>query len=288
MKSMEKITGFIQLIRPINCAVMGVAVLVGMIVAAQTFLLDEKTTLLGFITGFTFLAAANAVNDYYDRDVDAVNEPSRPIPSGVIQPKEALSYVFILSAIGFFTAFMTNEVQCLAIATVAWFLSMYYAMMGKRTGVLGNLVVSTCVALPFIYGGFAVESELSLILVLFATMAFFSTVGREVTKGIVDVEGDKLQSVKTVAVLYGSRTAALTATFFYVIAVVLSIFPWVFDKVSVWYLPLVILADVGFILSSVFLLRNYSRENARTVKRMVLVCMVTGLLAFIVGTFGGG
>ena len=286
MKSMEKITGFIQLIRPVNCAVMGVAVLVGMIVADRTFLLDGKTTLLGFITGFTFLAAANAVNDYYDRDVDAVNEPSRPIPSGVIQPEEALSYVFILTAIGFFTAFLTN-VQSLAIAIVAWFLSMYYAIMGKSTGVFGNIIVSICVALPFIYGGFAVESGLSLILVLFAAMAFFSTIGREITKGIVDFEGDKLQSVKTVAVLYGSRTAAATATFFYIVAIVLSLFPWVLDKVSAWYLPLVILADVGFILSSVFLLRNYSRENARTVKRMVLVCMVTGLLAFIAGTLGG-
>jgi len=286
VKIMGKIVGLIQLIRPINCAVMGVAVLVGMIVAAQTFLPDGKTALLGFITGFTFLAAANAVNDYYDRNIDAVNEPNRPIPTGVIQPKEALSYVFILSAIGFLTAFLTN-IQCLAIAIVAWFLSMYYAMMGKRTGVFGNLIVSTCVALPFIYGGFAVESELSLILILFAAMAFFSTIGREITKGIVDFEGDKLQSVKTVAVLYGSRTAAATAAFFYIVAIVLSLFPWVLDKVSAWYLPLVILADVGFILSSVFLLRNYSRENARTVKRMVLVCMVTGLLAFIAGTLGG-
>jgi len=286
VKSMEKITGFIQLTRPINCAVMGVAVLVGMIVAAQTFLLDGKTALLGFITGFTFLAAANAVNDYYDRNIDAVNEPSRPIPSGVIQPKEALSYVFILSATGFFTAFLTN-VQSLTIASVAWFLSMYYAMMGKRTGVFGNLIVSVCVALPFIYGGFAVESGLSLILVLFAAMAFFSTIGREITKGIVDVEGDKLQSVKTVVVLYGSRTAAVTAAFFYIIAVVLSLFPWVLGKVSVWYLPLVILADVGFISSSILLLRNYSRGNARTIKRMILACMVTGLLAFIAGTLGG-
>jgi geranylgeranylglycerol-phosphate geranylgeranyltransferase len=282
---MEKITGIIQLIRPINCIVMGVAVLVGIIVAAQTFLLDGKTTLLGFITGFTFLAAANAVNDYYDRNIDAVNEPNRPIPSGVIKPKEALSYVFILSAIGFLTAFLTN-IQCLAIAIVAWFLSMYYAMIGKSTGMFGNLIVSICVALPFIYGGF-VESGLSLILVLFALMAFFSTIGREVTKGIVDVEGDKLQSVKTVAVLYGSRTAAVTAALFYIVAVVISIFPWALREVSVWYLPIVILADVGFIASSVFLLRDYSRENARTVKRIVRACMVTGLLAFIAGTLGG-
>ena len=286
MKNMEKITGIIQLIRPINCIVMGVAVLVGIIVAAHTFLLDGKTTLLGFITGFTFLAAANAVNDYYDRHIDAVNEPNRPIPSGVIKPKEALSYVFILSAIGFLTAFLTN-IQCLAIAIVAWFLSMYYAMIGKSAGMFGNLIVSICIALPFIYGGFAVENGLSLILVLFALMAFFSTIGREITKGIVDVEGDKLQSVKTVAVLYGSRTAAVTAAFFYVVAVVISIFPWALREVSVWYLPIVILADIGFIVSSVFLLRDYSRENARTVKRIVRACMAAGLLAFIAGTLGG-
>jgi geranylgeranylglycerol-phosphate geranylgeranyltransferase len=283
---MEKIVAIIQLIRPINCTVMGAAVLVGMIVAAQTFLLDGKTAFLGFITGFTFLAAANAVNDYYDRNIDAVNEPNRPIPSGVIQPKEALGYVFILSAIGFLTAFSTNA-HSLAIAIIAWLLSMYYAMMGKRTGVFGNFVVSTCVALPFIYGGFAVESGPSLTIILFAAMAFFSTVGREITKGIVDVEGDKLQSVKTVAVLYGSRTAAMTAAFFIVVAVVLSIFPWILGKVSVWYLPLVILADVGFISSSILLLRNYSRENARTVKRIILACMVMGLLAFIAGILGG-
>lgn len=282
---MEKIVGAIRLIRPINCVVMGIAVLVGMTVAAQGFPLEGKKILLGFITGFTFLAAANAVNDYYDRNIDVVNEPNRPIPSGVIQPREALSYVFILSAIGFLAAFLTNK-ECLAIAIVAWVLSVYYATMGKRTGILGNLIVSACVALPFIYGGFAVESGLMSILVLFSAMAFLSTAGREVTKGIVDVEGDRSQGVKTVAVLYGSKAAAITAVLFYIAAVVLSLFPWALGVVSAWYLPLVILADIGFIASSVLLLRDHSRESARVIKRLVLVWMVMGLLAFVAGTFG--
>lgn len=282
---MEKIVGAIRLIRPINCVVMGIAVLVGMTVAAQGFPLEGKKILLGFITGFTFLAAANAVNDYYDRNIDVVNEPNRPIPSGVIHPREALSYVLILSAIGFLASFLTNS-HCLAIATVAWLLSVYYATMGKRAGILGNLIVSACVALPFIYGGFAVESGLTLTLVLFAAMAFLSTAGREVTKGIVDVKGDRFKGAKTVAVLYGSKAAAITAALFYIAAVVLSLFPWVLGRVSAWYLPLVILADIGFILSSVFLLRDHSRENARRTKRLVLVWMVTGLLAFVAGTFG--
>ena len=119
-------------------------------------------------------------------------------------------------------------------------------------------------------------------MIAFASMAFLSTVGREITKGIVDVEGDKLEGVNTVAVLYGSRKAAFSALFFYVSAVVLSFLPWLLE-VSVWYLPFVAVADSGFIFSSTSLLHNHSRENARRVKNMVRIWMVIGLFAFVAG-----
>jgi len=280
---MKKIVGVLRLIRPANCVMMGFAVVVGMIVATRGFSVKTETILYGFVTGFAFLAAANTINDYYDRGIDAVNEPSRPIPSGIIRPKEALSYVFILSVIGFITAFLTYVPECLAIATIAWLLSLYYATIGKRTGLLGNFVVSACVAIPFIYGGFAAGKGLDLLLLLFSVIAFLSNTGREITKGIVDVGGDKPQRVRTLAVLYGSNTAAFTASLFYISSVIVSLFPWVLGKVSVWYLPYVILADVGFVVSSVLLLHDFSRENARRVKNLVLVWMVAGLLAFVAG-----
>ena len=40
--------------------------------------------LFGFGTGFMLTAAAMTINDYYDRTIDAINEPTRPIPSGLI------------------------------------------------------------------------------------------------------------------------------------------------------------------------------------------------------------
>jgi len=49
----------------------------------------------------------------------------------------------------------------------------------------------------------------------------------------MDLEGDKLEGVKTVVVLYGSRKAAFLATLFYLSAMVLSIFPWLLREVSV-------------------------------------------------------
>ncbi|MDH5783112.1 MAG: UbiA family prenyltransferase [Candidatus Bathyarchaeota archaeon] len=289
---MNKITGIIKLIRPINCIIIGFAVLVGAIVANESLSFNSTTLTrlaFGFVTGFTFLAAANTVNDYHDRKIDAVNEPNRPIPSGVIKPNKALGYAAVLSVTGLVAAFFTN-IPSLTIAVIAWFLFTYYATKGKRTGILGNLIVSACFAIPFIYGSLLVrhtiDEALSPVVIAFAGMSSVSTLGREITKGIVDVEGDKLEGIKTVAVLYGSRIAALFALLFYVSAVVLSFFPWLLEEVSVWYLPFVAVADLGFIFSSTSLLRNYSRENARNVKNIVRIWMVIGLFAFVAGVLG--
>ena len=286
---MNKITGIIRLIRPINCIITGFAVLVGAIVANRSLSFNSATLThmaFGFVTGFTFLAAANTVNDYYDRKIDAVNEPNRPIPRGVVKPNEALGYAAVLSAIGLVAASLTN-IPSLTLAVIAWFLFTYYATKGKRTGILGNFIVSACIAIPFIYGSLiakeVIDKALSPIVIVFAGIAFFSTVGREITKGIVDVKGDKLEDVKTVAVLYGSRKAAFSAVIFYILAVVLSFSPWLLGEVSVWYLPFVAVADLGFIFSSTSLLHNYSRENARRVKNIVRIWMVIGLFAFVAG-----
>jgi geranylgeranylglycerol-phosphate geranylgeranyltransferase len=139
------------------------------------------------------------------------------------------------------------------------------------------------VATPFIYGSVAVLGWVPLNVWLFAAMAFLSNTGREITKGIVDVKGDAAQGVKTLALRYGERNAAIAAVVFYVSAVALTPLPWVLGLVSFWFIPIVILTDVGFVLSSALLLKDYSRENARKIKRVVLLWFVTGLLAFVLG-----
>lgn len=282
---------FIRIIRPINCLIMGIAVLIGIAVAVQNGhgkLLEANLMfkmLLGFTTGFVFLAAANVINDYYDREIDKINEPTRPIPSGLVTPNEALGYVAILSAVGFATALLINT-SSLLVAIIAWFLFIYYATRGKHTGLIGNFIVSVCIAIPFIYGGFVFGTMLPQLSMFFAGMAFLSTVAREVTKGIVDAQGDKLQNVKTIAVLYGERKAAVVAVVFYVIAIIFSALPISFNKVSIWYLPFVVVADFGFLFSSVSLIHNYSRDNARKVKKYARIWMVIGLFAFLVGALG--
>ena len=282
LREMGKPIGFLRIIRPLNCLMMGFAVIVGAsLVSALNFSIN---LLLGFVTSFALTGASMALNDYYDREIDAINEPNRPIPSGAVSPEEALSFGAGLSILGLVAALMTSK-SCLIVAVIAWAIFVSYTTKGKRTGFPGNLLVSTCVVIPFIYGGFVVEN-LKVSVIVFASMVFLSIAGREVAKGIVDVEGDRSQNIKTIALLYGERTAAVLSSILSFLAVSLSPSPLLWGLVSIWFLPFVIITDVGLVVSSISLLRDYSRKNARRVKNLDLLWLTTGLLAFIAGTFG--
>ncbi|MBN1245386.1 UbiA family prenyltransferase [Candidatus Bathyarchaeota archaeon] len=280
---MGKVSGFIRLMRPINCAMMGFAVFVGAVLAHPHFSnFDWLGVLYGFLTGFMLTAASMVINDYYDRAIDAINEPTRPIPSGLVSVREALAFVFVLSAAGFVFAYLTS-VLCLVVAVISWVVVVAYVTVGKRSGLPGNFLVSTCVAIPFIYGSIIVLSYVPLSVLLFTLMAFLSNTGREITKGIVDIKGDKAEGIKTLAVRYGEKNAAVAAALFYVSAVALTPLTWLLNLVSFWFIPIVLVTDIGLVASSALLLRDYSRENARKIKKLVLLLFVVGLLAYVVG-----
>jgi geranylgeranylglycerol-phosphate geranylgeranyltransferase len=280
---MGKARGFVRLIRPVNCAMMGFAVFVGAVLANFSLYSNNGLCLVyGFLTGFMLTGASMTVNDYYDRAIDKINEPGRPIPSGTVSTTEALVFAAALSIVGFFFAAATS-VLCLFVAVIAWLIVVTYVTVGKRSGLPGNFLVSACVATPFIYGSIVAAGQVQLGVWLFAVMAFLSNTGREITKGIVDVKGDETEGVRTLAVRYGEKNAAIVAVVFYVSAVALTPLPWLLGLVSFWFVPVVVLTDVGFVLSSALLLRDYGREHARRIKKIALVWFVTGLLAFVLG-----
>jgi len=280
---MGKTSGFVRLMRPINCAMMGFAVFVGAVLADPHFFNAEWLGVLyGFVTGFMLTAASMTVNDYYDRAIDAINEPSRPIPSGSVSARQALAFVFVLSLVGFVFAYFTS-LLCLAVAIISWIVVATYVTVGKRSGLPGNLLVSTCVAIPFIYGSIAVLNQVPLNVLLFTLMAFLSNTGREITKGIVDIKGDSAEGIKTLAVRYGEKNAAVAAALFYVSAVALTPIPPLLNLVSFWFIPIVLVTDIGLVASSALLLKNHSRDNAKKIKNLILLWFIVGLLAYVFG-----
>src|SRR3990170_1210371 len=275
-----RLNDFLTLVRIPNCLMIGLAVIVGETIALGTLPSLDKS-LAGFLTASLMMAGTMVMNDIYDVNIDKVNRPNRPIASGRVRTREAMTFAMILSvaslAFGALLGLWTFLTALLALALMA-----YYNTRGKNTGLLGNVVVSFNVALPFFYGGLAVGSLKPLVLT-FSILAFLANLGREVAKGIPDAQGDRLMGARTLAVSLGPRAAGVVSAGFFAAAVVLSALPPIIGNVSLLYFPLVAIADAGFVYSSLRLVVDPSPEPVRKIKAWVLVWMLCGLVGFLLG-----
>ena len=279
--SPTRLAAFLTLIRIPNCILIGLAVLVAETIGLGG-LPSPREAVFGFLTAFLLLAGTMVFNDIQDVQVDRVNSPGRPIPSGRVSIRQAYALSIVFSTLAL-TSSLVLGVLTFLITLIALVLMAYYNTRGKKTGLLGNAVVSFNVALPFIFGGLAVNN-LRPLLFIFFLLAFLANTAREVAKGITDVAGDSSKGIMTIAVTQGPKRAAQLAATFFVAAVLLSFLAPVFDqKVSLFYYPGVVIADLGFLYSSYQLIHDPAATTVRRVKSQVLVWMLLGLVGFFMG-----
>src|SRR3989454_8248793 len=199
--SSTRLVSFLTLVRIPNCLMIGLAVLV-----AETIGLGSLPSLvdavLGFLTAFLLLAGTMVFNDIQDVQVDRVNSPDRPIPSGKVTIRQAYALSIVFSGLALISSLVLGILTFLT-ALAALALMAYYNTRGKKTGLLGNAVVSFNVALPLFFGGFSVNILRPLILMFFL-LAFLANMAREIAKGIADIVGDSAKGVRTVAVVMGT------------------------------------------------------------------------------------
>jgi geranylgeranylglycerol-phosphate geranylgeranyltransferase len=222
------------------------------------------------------------LNDIFDLEIDRINNPSRPIVKGVIGIEEAYALSIVCIALGSILAILLSLPNFI-IGIIFWILGVLYNWRVKKTGFMGNVIVSLSVAIPYIYGGFATNNPLHILLYIFAIMSFLSNLGREIIKGISDVEGDRSKGVRTVAIEYGLRRAAIVASIFIVFSVMLSVLPVTMGLVGVIYIPIVLITDALFIYSSMVIINKPTREISLNVKKYIFLGMLFGLIAFLLG-----
>jgi geranylgeranylglycerol-phosphate geranylgeranyltransferase len=275
--------GMLDLIRPVNCAMLGFAVVVGAFVSKPPTV-PELQLALGFFTGFFLCAYAMAVNDVYDLQVDRVNRPDRPIPSGRISVGQASRLSLVMLVVGLACSFLSLDPLAVGIALVYAFISWFYNSRAKRMGLPGNLIVASSLAIPFIYGGAvsggSVEGSL---LLMMALTAFFSGVGREVVKSMADVEGDAKRHVNSLARARGLGFASGVGALLFLLAVLTSWVPLFTGLANPLYSYGVIIPDVIFVYLAVAIVVRHDPRSAYRVKRIALAGMTAGLLVFIGG-----
>jgi geranylgeranylglycerol-phosphate geranylgeranyltransferase len=278
-----KLPALIDLVRLHNCVLAGIAVLVGMIVAVASKDIVLHQAAFAFVVAVLICGGGNATNDYYDREIDKINRPERPIPSGKLKARDALLIGGGLFILGVLLSILLN-VPCVILAVMNSIVLAFYAAHLKRLGLVGNLIIGYLVGSTFLFGGLAAKNAPKLqALGVLSAMAAVSTVGRELIKDIEDMKGDSKIGLKTFPLSHGPRLAAALAIVFIVAAIVLSPVPYLLDLFGKFYLTLVMISVLIFIGAAVIVARDQSPEVAGRASLACKVGMGIGLIAFLAG-----
>lgn len=271
---------YIALIRPVNFIITGISIYVSCLLAGGThaqFIQMLFASLGGALIG----AGGMVINDIFDIEIDRINKPNRPLPSGAISKYDAAMYYAALSGAGLMmSAYTTTVAAVIAFTAVpAIFL---YSYKFKATPLFGNLLVGTLTGLAFIYGGAAVGNIQKAIMP--ALFAFLINVGREIIKDMEDVEGDEKNRIVTYPIKYGMKRSAVVATLFLTGVIISTFIPIALGLYGIKFIIAVNLGVNIVILYVLFSLwKNQTSKNLNFLSNILKWDMLVGLLAIYLG-----
>ena len=273
--------GLLTLIRPINSIMIGFAVLVGIIITNSSLVFSEFSLIGFFISSYSMV-----INDIYDIDIDKINRPDRPLPSGRVTLNEAKLFSVFLLFIGISLSIISiirydSSILIFFITIFFSFISWLYSYSLKKRGLIGNFIVAISMTIPFIFGGIIINGFTNVLLLSFSTIAFLSGLGREIVKTICDVKGDKSKHVNTISITLGVSNAAKLGGFLILCAVLVSIIPFVLGSVDPIYFIFLILPNSLMLYSSLKIIFDHSESSAYRIKNLLLMGMLLGLLGFL-------
>jgi 4-hydroxybenzoate polyprenyltransferase len=190
--------------------------------------------LLGLLMAAVLNAASNALNQIYDLEIDRINKPRRPLPSGRLTMRAAHIFTAITYAIALMLAWMVapgGRHECFWIVAVATAITFVYSappLRTKRLGIWANVTI----AIP--RGVLLKVAGWSAVKTVFGAEPWFIgaifglfLLGASTTKDFADMEGDARGGCRTLPIIYGVRRAAWMISPSFVI-------PFVMISIGVW------------------------------------------------------
>ncbi|AFY62319.1 chlorophyll synthase ChlG [Synechococcus sp. PCC 6312] len=169
------------------------------------------------LSGPLMAGYTQTLNDYYDRDIDAINEPYRPIPSGAISLGQVKAQIIILVVAGLSLAVLLDvwaghgQFPVTLTALLGGFLAYIYSappLKLKKNGWLGNYALgASYIALPW-WAGHALFGELNPTLIVLTLFYSLAGLGIAIVNDFKSVEGDQKLGLASLPVMFGIGTAA--------------------------------------------------------------------------------
>ncbi len=276
----------LELLKPITWFPPMWAFMCGAVSSGVSFL-DHWYLILGgvILSGPLVCAMSQAINDWHDRHVDAINEPDRPIPSGRVPGRWGLYIAGIWSVLSLAWAFLFGP-WVLAATAVGIFMAWAYSAPPfrlKLNGWYGNTAVA------FSYEGLAWFTGAAILLqalpdlrvILLAVLYSIGAHGIMTLNDFKSVAGDREMDVRTLPVQLGEDRAARVASIIMTVPQLV-----VIGLLVAWQLPIYAMIVSAFVFVQVLLMIRYlgNREDLlANPKRNAALYNATGTTLYVLG-----
>lgn len=283
MTVFAKIRALLELFRLELPTAAGICVVLGAVLA-QGSLPPLWVMTLGFACGFLLSGSALITNDFFDLEVDRINAPQRVLPSGRVSPRAALVWGLVVGGLGIGLAARFGPVA-FGLAASTWALGFGYNWRLKSAGLLGNLIVSSSVAVTFILGGLIVNVPWQPLVWLFAAIVFLFDLAEEIAGDAMDAVGDQQRASRSIALVWGKAIALRISVGLFALVGLLSFVPMFWAGLGWRYFIPIGLMDTMIIIFGWKLLNSQTPAEGRFCMRVMYLSGSLGLLAFLLASF---
>lgn len=274
---MPRALAYLSILRPHNMLASAFAVVAGNVIAHGN---GGRELVITAILAALVTGTGNVLNDCFDLEIDRVNKPKRPLPSGRITPRAAVVWYLMLSVLATAAA-STLLPRNLGLLIVGWQVALaIYARWCKRWLVIGNLVVAAISCSAFLAGALVARNPRAALIP--AAIAFVFVVCREIVKGMEDVRGDRQGGVRTLAVALGAERAGTIASVLMLLLAALLPVPALAAHYRAPYLLIMELSVAPLLLSGAMRVANACDGFTHTIRALKLG-MFLGIAAILLG-----
>ncbi|MEO8609747.1 MAG: heme o synthase [Chloroflexota bacterium] len=249
-----------------------------MVIAAQG--VPNLAVLIPTIIGGAFAAAgASAINQYLDRDMDALmaRTSRRPIPSGRVAPLNAL--LFGLGLLAWSVLILGMWVNWLA-AILAFVGGIYYVILYtiilKRNTVVNILIGGGAGAFPVLVGWAAVTGTLSFEAFILFAIVFYWTPPHSWALALLVNKDYTLAHVPMMPVAHGEEATRSQILLYSIQLLIITLLPAPFKMLGLIYMVVAVLLGAGLIRKSLQLIKKADGAAARSMYKYS-----TAYLAFL-------
>jgi geranylgeranylglycerol-phosphate geranylgeranyltransferase len=272
----------IKLLRPLNVFTSGLAMVIGSGILGT--LNNTGTLLLVMAVVMCFAGAANALNDVVDYEIDKINRPMRPLPSGFVKKRTALFISILLFSMGTLACLELSEAAKVIGIVIAMPFMVLYSKYLKGMPLIGNMIVAFILGLSFLFCGAAFNNMSPMWIPMI--LAFGLTLVRELVKDIADMEGDQSVGLKTFPITAGIEKSIQLSIFLSACIGMGAFIPYLYGTYGIWYGILLILGvEIPLGVVVVSLLNNPGISSATHGARILKFSTLIGLIAIYAGTF---